>query len=58
VDVPVIASGGVSTLEHSYDGFGKGKADACLVASVFHYRKMTVHDVKEYLVANGVPMRL
>ncbi|HJJ97766.1 MAG TPA: imidazole glycerol phosphate synthase subunit HisF, partial [Methanocorpusculum sp.] len=42
VDVPVIASGGVGTLEHFYDGFVKGKADACLAASVFHYGEMTI----------------
>ena len=42
VDVLVIASGGVGTLEHFYDGFVIGKADACLAASVFHYGEMTV----------------
>ena len=47
--IPVIASGGVGTLEHFYDGFTKGKADACLAASVFHYGEFTVKEVKEYL---------
>ena len=58
VDVPVIASGGVGTLEHFYDGFVEGKADACLAASVFHYGEMTIRDVKEYLASRGVPVRL
>lgn len=58
VEVPVIASGGVGTLEHFYDGFTRGKADACLAASVFHYGEMTVRDVKEYLASRGVPVRL
>ncbi|MCX6683435.1 MAG: imidazole glycerol phosphate synthase subunit HisF [Methanoregula sp.] len=56
--IPVIASGGVGTLEHFYDGFAKGKADACLAASVFHYGEFTVRDVKEYLRARGIPVRL
>lgn len=58
VDVPVIASGGVGTPEHFYDGFVKGKADACLAASVFHYGEMTIRDVKEYLASRGVAVRL
>ncbi|MDV0441953.1 imidazole glycerol phosphate synthase subunit HisF [Methanorbis furvi] len=58
VDVPVIASGGVGTLEHFYDGFVFGKADACLAASVFHYGELTVRDVKEYLSSRGVSVRL
>ena len=58
VDVPVIASGGVGTLEHFYDGFVKGKADACLAASVFHYGEMTIRDVKEYLASRGGAVRL
>ncbi|MCU0632247.1 MAG: imidazole glycerol phosphate synthase subunit HisF [Methanolinea sp.] len=58
VGVPVIASGGVGTLEHFYDGFVYGKADACLAASVFHYGEMTVRQVKEYLAGRGIPVRL
>ena len=58
VDVPVIASGGVGTLEHFYDGFVKGKADACLAASVFHYGELTIQSVKEYLASRGVLVRL
>ncbi|OPY41588.1 MAG: Imidazole glycerol phosphate synthase subunit HisF [Methanoregulaceae archaeon PtaU1.Bin066] len=58
VGVPVIASGGVGTLEHFYNGFVRGKADACLAASVFHYGEMTVRQVKEYLARRGIPVRL
>ncbi len=56
--IPVIASGGVGTFEHFYDGFTRGKADACLAASVFHYGEFTVRDVKEYLKGRGIPVRL
>jgi cyclase len=56
--IPVIASGGVGTLEHFYDGFTKGKADACLAASVFHYGQFTVKEVKEYLRDRDIPVRL
>lgn len=57
VGIPVIASGGVGKLEHFYDGFVAGKADAALAASVFHYGELTVRDVKAYLAARGVPVR-
>ncbi|MDO9540669.1 MAG: HisA/HisF-related TIM barrel protein, partial [Methanocalculus sp.] len=57
-NIPVIASGGVGTLEHFYEGFVAGKADACLAASVFHFGEFTIKDVKEYLAARGVPVRL
>jgi cyclase len=56
--IPVIASGGVGTLGHFYDGFTKGKADACLAASVFHYGEYTVKEVKEYLRERDIPVRL
>ena len=58
VGVPVVASGGVGTLEHFYEGFTEGKADACLAASVFHYGEFTVRQVKEYLAERGIPVRL
>jgi len=58
VGVPVVASGGVGTLEHFYEGFVYGKADACLAASVFHYGQYTVRQVKEYLANRGIPVRL
>jgi cyclase len=56
--IPIVASGGVGTLEHFYEGFTKGKADACLAASVFHYGEFTVKEVKEYLRGRGIPVRL
>ena len=55
--IPVIASGGVGTLDHFFEGFTAGKADACLAASVFHYGEFTVRDVKEYLAARNIPVR-
>jgi len=58
VHIPTIASGGVGTLEHFYDGFAKGHADACLAASVFHYGTYTVGDVKRYLQGRGIDVRL
>jgi imidazole glycerol-phosphate synthase subunit HisF len=58
VHIPVIASGGVGTLEHLYDGLVEGKADAVLAASIFHYREFTVIDVKKYLRERGVNVRL
>jgi imidazole glycerol-phosphate synthase subunit HisF len=56
--IPVIASGGVGTFEHFYDGFSNGRADACLAASVFHYGEMTVSAVKRYLALRNIPVRL
>jgi len=58
VGIPVVASGGVGSLEHFYKGFTEGKADACLAASVFHYGEFTVRQVKEYLAERGIPVRL
>ena len=58
VSIPVIASGGVGNLEHLYEGFVEGKADAVLAASIFHYREYTIRQAKEYLDAKGVPVRL
>jgi cyclase len=57
VDVPVIASGGVGGPEHMIDGFGAG-ADAVLAASIFHYGRYSISDVKDVLAAAGVPVRL
>ena len=57
VNVPVIASGGAGELEHFYDVLVDGKADAVLAASVFHYGKFTVRQVKEYLRDRGVEVR-
>jgi len=58
VHVPVIASGGVGTLEHLYEGLSTGKADAALAASIFHYQEHTIHEAKEYLKGKGVTVRL
>ena len=57
VNVPVIASGGAGELEHFYDVLVDGKADAVLAASVFHYGKFTVRQVKDYLQSRGVEVR-
>lgn len=57
VSIPVIASGGVGTLEHLYDGLVKGKADAVLAASIFHFRTFTIPQAKAYLGGRGVPVR-
>jgi cyclase len=56
--IPVIASGGVGTLEHLYEGLVFGKADAVLAASIFHYREFTIAQVKSYLKEKGVTVRL
>jgi cyclase len=58
VAIPVIASGGVGTLEHLYEGLVLGKADAVLAASIFHYREYTVTQVKTFLKERGVTVRL
>ncbi len=58
VHIPVIASGGVGTLEHLYEGLTTGKADAALAASIFHYQTHSIHEVKAYLAARGVAVRL
>jgi cyclase len=55
--VPVIASGGVGTLEHLVDGVVEGKADAVLAASIFHFGEHTVADAKAALAAAGVAVR-
>lgn len=58
VHIPVIASGGAGTLEHLYQAFQEGKADAVLAASIFHFGTYTIREAKNYLSARGVPMRL
>jgi cyclase len=58
VSVPVIASGGVGTLEHLYDGLTVGAADAVLAASIFHFGQFRVRDVKEYLSERDVRVRI
>ncbi len=58
VNIPVIASGGAGNLDHLFEAFTHGKADAALAASIFHYREYTLREAKEYLKARGVPVRL
>jgi len=58
VTIPVIASGGVGTLAHLYEGLVDGKADAVLAASIFHYREYSVIEAKKYLRERGVSVRL
>lgn len=57
VAIPVIASGGAGTLEHFYEALTVGGADAALAASLFHFRELTIAEVKTYLAQRGVPVR-
>lgn len=57
VPIPVIASGGAGALEHFYAALTEGRADAALAASLFHYRQLSIADVKRYLAARQVPVR-
>jgi cyclase len=57
VSVPVIASGGVGTLEHLAQGILQGHADAVLAASIFHYGEFTIAQAKAYLVQQGIEIR-
>jgi cyclase len=58
VSIPVIASGGAGKLEHFHQALTAGQADAALAASLFHYKQLTIAQVKAYLAAQGVPVRL
>ena len=58
VPVPVMASGGVGNLQHLVDGIIKGRADAVLAASIFHYGTYTVRQAKEFMTAQGIAVRL
>ena len=58
VDIPVIASGGVGSLEHLYEGFTTGGADAVLAASIFHFGEYSIAQAKQYLKERGVEVRL
>jgi imidazole glycerol-phosphate synthase subunit HisF len=58
VDIPVIASGGAGTFDHFVDVFTVGCADAALAASIFHYAESSVTELKRYLTAHGIPVRL
>jgi cyclase len=58
LSIPVIASGGAGTMEHFRDVFAKGKADAALAASIFHFHEIAIPDLKQYLKQQGVSVRL
>ena len=58
VKIPVIASGGAGCMDHFYDAFAKGKADAALAASVFHFGEIKIPELKEYLKQKGVKVRI
>ncbi|MGH8671824.1 MAG: HisA/HisF-related TIM barrel protein, partial [Burkholderiales bacterium] len=58
VDIPVIASGGVGTLQHLVDGILEGHADAVLAASIFHYGEYTVRAAKQYMAQHHIEVRL
>ena len=57
VSIPVIASGGAGKLEHFYDAFADGKADAVLAASLFHFKELEIREVKAYLENRGISVR-
>ena len=57
VNIPVIASGGAGTLEHLYEALSEGKAEAALIASIVHYGKYTIKEIKDYLNNKGIPVR-
>jgi cyclase len=58
VDIPVIASGGAGSVDHFADVFTRGRADAALAASIFHYAESSVSELKRHLKAQGIPVRL
>ena len=58
VRAPVIASGGVGTLDHMVAGIRDGHATAVLAASIFHFGEFTIREAKEHMAAAGIPMRL
>ncbi len=58
VDIPVIASGGVGTLDHLVEGVREGGAAAVLAASIFHFGEFSVHEAKAHMAAHGIPMRM
>ena len=58
INIPIIASGGAGTMSHFKDAFHKGKADAALAASVFHFKEMQIRDLKNYLKDEGIAMRI
>lgn len=57
VGIPIIASGGAGSMEHFYEAFTDGKADAALAASIFHFKEIEIEDLKNYLKERGIPVR-
>ena len=57
LSIPIIASGGAGTMEHFKDVFTRGKADAALAASIFHFKEIPIPELKAYLKANTIPIR-
>ena len=57
VKIPVIASGGAGTLEHLYEAITEGHADAVLVASIAHFGKYSIKEMKDYLASKGIPVK-
>jgi len=57
VNIPVIASGGAGTPEHTYEALSEGKAEAALIASMVHYKMNSIREIKEYLAAKGICVR-
>ncbi len=57
LEIPVIASGGAGTIDHLYEGLTAGKADAVLAASIFHFREISIKEVKDTLISKGIPIR-
>ena len=55
--IPIIASGGAGNMDHFVDVFTKGKADAGLAASIFHYKEIAIPDLKDYLRGKGIAVR-
>lgn len=58
VNIPIIASGGAGNMDHFADAFTKGKADAALAASVFHFKEIEIPQLKSYLKSRGIPIRI
>lgn len=58
ITIPLIASGGAGTLDHLAEGIIKGKADAVLAASIFHFKEFTIEETKRYLKSKGIPVRI
>ena len=58
VNIPVVASGGVGSVDHLIEGVVEGKADAVLAASIFHYEEVTIHEVKREMYKSGIEVRI